>query len=213
MADRFPGYDVLAKRDTPSWNDKTREVVDERLAMGERADVLDAVGRDVLRALAIRVLPQPEGRPPTNMVAMLLDKIGKDDGEGFRHHRLPKVAEAWTRGLAAIEAEARARHGCGFAQLAPAQADSLLSAIERGEAASDAWGDMPPAIFWAWRMLPDLVSAYYAHPSAWSAIGFGGPASPRGYVRTGTDLRDPWEAAERGDGHQPPAEVRNAHVG
>jgi hypothetical protein len=27
-------------------------------------------------------------------------------------------------------------------------------------------------------------------------MGFGGPASPRGYVRMGLDRRDPWEAAE-----------------
>ena len=36
--------------------------------------------------------------------------------------------------------------------------------------------------------------AYYAHPSAWNEIGFGGPASPRGYVRMDFNRRDPWEA-------------------
>ncbi|MGH6677602.1 MAG: gluconate 2-dehydrogenase subunit 3 family protein, partial [Bradyrhizobium sp.] len=36
----------------------------------------------------------------------------------------------------------------------------------------------------------------YAHPAAWSEIGFGGPASPRGYVRLGANRRDEWEAAE-----------------
>ena len=29
---RYPGYDVLTKRDTPSWNAKTREVIEQRLA-------------------------------------------------------------------------------------------------------------------------------------------------------------------------------------
>ena len=33
-------------------------------------------------------------------------------------------------------------------------------------------------------------------PDVWNEIGFGGPASPRGYVRMGFDKRDPWEAAE-----------------
>ena len=33
MPDRYPGYDVLAKRNTPSWNRKTREVIDRRLAV------------------------------------------------------------------------------------------------------------------------------------------------------------------------------------
>ena len=29
---RYPGYDVLAKRNTPSWNEQTRQVIDRRLA-------------------------------------------------------------------------------------------------------------------------------------------------------------------------------------
>jgi hypothetical protein len=37
---------------------------------------------------------------------------------------------------------------------------------------------------------------YYAHPQAWDEIGFGGPASPRGYVRMGFNRYDPWEAVE-----------------
>ena len=31
MRDLYPGYDVLAKRHTPSWNEQTRAVVDKRL--------------------------------------------------------------------------------------------------------------------------------------------------------------------------------------
>ena len=31
--ERFPGYDVLAKRDTPSWNEQTRRAIDARLAI------------------------------------------------------------------------------------------------------------------------------------------------------------------------------------
>lgn len=42
MADRFPNYDVLAKRDTPSWNEQTRKVVDGRMALTEPGDVLTA---------------------------------------------------------------------------------------------------------------------------------------------------------------------------
>lgn len=33
MRDLYPGYDVFDKRDTLSWNDKTREVIDGRLAL------------------------------------------------------------------------------------------------------------------------------------------------------------------------------------
>src|SRR6185312_5980300 len=33
LSDRYPGYDVLAKRDPPSWNEQTRRVVHERLTL------------------------------------------------------------------------------------------------------------------------------------------------------------------------------------
>jgi hypothetical protein len=49
-------------------------------------------------------------------------------------------------------------------------------------------------------VLHDVINAYYAHPTAWSEIGFGGPASPRGYVRLDAGRRDPWEAAEAPSG-------------
>ena len=45
-------------------------------------------------------------------------------------------------------------------------------------------------------LLKTVVGFYYAHPKAWNEIGFGGPASPRGYVRLGFSERDPWEAKE-----------------
>ena len=72
---------------------------------------------------------------------------------------------------------------------------------------------MPPAIFFAKRLLPDIVTLYYAHPTAWNEIGFGGPASPRGYVRMDFDRRDPWEAAEAKPGRENEAARENARVG
>ena len=55
---------------------------------------------------------------------------------------------------------------------------------------------MSAKTFFKQRMAHDIVYAYYAHPTAWNEIGWGGPASPRGYVRMGYNERDPWEAAE-----------------
>lgn len=213
MADRFPDYDVLAKRDTPSWNAQTRRVVDARIALSEAEGVLTPVQRATLRALADRIAPQPEGRPPVNTAAILLDKLARDAGEGFRPAGLPRLVEAWQRGLDALDAEARARHTVAFASLDGGQIDALLTAVERGDVTPGAWGGLDHTLFWKWRLVPDIVSAYYAHPSAWSAMGFGGPASPRGYVRLGANRRDPWEAAEAGDGALISAAFRNRHVG
>jgi len=51
------------------------------------------------------------------------------------------------------------------------------------------------------------------HPASWNEIGFGGPASPRGYVRMNFDRRDPWEAAEASPGQEDEARRENERVG
>ncbi|MBW4332013.1 gluconate 2-dehydrogenase subunit 3 family protein [Stakelama sp. CBK3Z-3] len=211
MADRFPDYDVLKKRDTPSWNDKTREAVEKRIATTE-SDTLTEPLRAVLRKLVDRIVPQPEQRAPVNAAAQVLEKIAANRGDGFRNARMPQVREAWERGLKAIDAEARERHGAGFAALNDASADDVIRALQNGDVKASEWQNLPVDLFWNDRLIPDIVSAYYAYPSAWSAMGFGGPASPRGYVRLQANRRDPWEAAERKDGHLIPAGERNLHA-
>lgn len=198
MADRFSTYDVLAKRDTPSWDEITRRVVDERMALTVPEGVLEPVQLATLRALIARLCPDPPGRPPTTTLAMIVHRIADDAGEGYRHHLLPRFATCWRRGLDAIEAEAQARFASSFAALDGELQDQLLYAIEQGETVAEAWRDLPPRLFWSWRLLSDLVSMHWSQPGLWSAMGFGGPASPRGYVRLGTNRRDPWEALEEG---------------
>jgi hypothetical protein len=88
----------------------------------------------------------------------------------------------------------------------------LIGRMERGELHRPEWGSMRPADFFKRRMTRDIVLAYYAHPTAWSEIGWGGPASPRGYVRLGFDDRDPWEAAEASGADEPDVRRINRHV-
>jgi hypothetical protein len=199
VADRFADYDVLAARETLSWNAKTRQVIDERLALRVPEGVLSATRLATLRMVVGRLCPDPAGRPASTTLAMLVHRIAEDAGEGYRHHRLPPTRECWERGLDALEAEARARHGAAFAALADENADTVLRAVSEGDVRAAEWAELPPKVFWSWRLLPDCVGAHWAQPSLWSAMGFGGPAAPRGYVRTGIDRRDPWEAIESGE--------------
>lgn len=199
MRDPFPDYDVLGKRDTLSWNEQTRAVIDRRLALTPPTEALGGIQLATLRRVVERVCPDPDGRAPTTTYAMVARKIAEDECHGFRHHELPGARECWLRGLDAIEAEARTCHRLAFAALGDDQADRLLRAISLGEVRAPEWQTLPPTTFWTWRLLPDCVEAHWAQPSLWSAMGFGGPASPRGYVRTGLDRRDPWEAIESGE--------------
>jgi hypothetical protein len=78
MPDRYPGYNVLAKRHTPSWNEQTRRVIDRRLAVPRTPRFFSDHEFATLEAIAAQVVPQPAHRPPIP-VAGLIDAKLLDD--------------------------------------------------------------------------------------------------------------------------------------
>jgi hypothetical protein len=213
MHDRYPGYDVLRKRHTPSWNEMTRRVIDERLSLPREPRFFTEDEWLTLGAVCDRIVPQPKDRPPIPVAALVDHKMSTNKTDGYRHYQLPKMQDAWRRGLRALDQEARARYGGRFHAISAAEQDELLTKLQQGELDNPAWDGMPSKVFFSERMRHDIVAAYYAHPISWNEIGFGGPASPRGYVRMGFDKRDPWEAAEAKPGHADEARRKNRHVG
>ncbi|WP_217475363.1 gluconate 2-dehydrogenase subunit 3 family protein [Stutzerimonas stutzeri] len=212
MSKRYPDYDVLRKRQGPSWNEPSRQVVDRRLAVPREAAFFSPTQLRTLQALCARIVPQPTDRPPVPVAALVQMKVGDNRGDGYRDARLPPLQQAWTLGLDALDSEAHQRHRRPFADLPPQAQDALISAMQRGELKSDAWQDMPAAAFFSHRLVHDISTAYYSHPTAWNELGFGGPASPRGYVRLAEDSRDSWEAAEAHAGNEARARELNRHV-
>ncbi len=211
-ATRYPGYDVLNKRDTPSWDPVTRQVVEERMSMPTTPRHFDAMQWAIVTALCGRIVAQPDDRPPVPVAAMLDAKLHENHGDGWRDGRMPPLREAWRTGLAALEAESLAAHGAGYAQLTAPQQTQLIEAMQRGELHAAAWQGMPSELFFSNRVLRDLYGAYYSHPASWSEIGFGGPANPRGYVRLNKDRRDPWEAIEASPENEASVRKENARV-
>ncbi len=216
MPERYPGYDVLKKRNSVSWNAQTRAVIDERLTIDPSLHrFFNDQEWSTMRAVCDRIIPQTvvvSRRVP--LAAMVDQKLATNSGDGYRYAELPPMREAWQRGLKALDGEANARFEKRFHDLPASQQDEILSAVQRGEVKDEAaWRDLPPKSFFTKRLLHDVVSAYYAHPTSWNEIGFGGPASPRGYVRMNFDRRDPWEAAEERPGHEASARKENERVG
>ncbi|MBL8666272.1 MAG: gluconate 2-dehydrogenase subunit 3 family protein [Rhodospirillales bacterium] len=208
---RYPGYDVLAKWDTPSWNEPTRRVIGRRLAIRDEPQFFSRGEWATLQAICARIVPQRADRPAIPVAGLVDHKLRSGHGDGYRDARLPELREAWRRGLKALEAEAVRAHGRSFNRLGPEQQDALLRQAEAGKLSHPAWSGMPPHLFFKACLLRDIVQAYYAHPTAWSEIGFGGPASPRGYVRMGFDRRDPWEAAEAREEGTAAAQARRSN--
>jgi hypothetical protein len=212
MTDRYPGYDVLAKRWTQSWNEPTRQVIDRRLAIPHGPRFFSPAEWQTLGAVCDRIMPQPKDRPPVPLPAYVDQKLADGVLDGYRYAQLPPQGEAWRRGLGALDQAAEKAHGGPFHALPPDQQDGLLRRMQQGKLAGAAWAGMPCKLFFEHRVIPDITHAYYAHPIAWNEIGFGGPASPRGYVRMALDRRDPWEAVEAAPGEEAAARRKNDRV-
>lgn len=199
---RYPGYDVLAKFNGVSWNEASRRTVRERLEIFRQPRFFTAEQWQTLCALVECIVPQPPDRAPVPTAALLDARLYSGRTDGFRRADMPEQEEAWRRGIAALDAEAHAAHGAWFYQLERALQLELLHRLQAGKLKHASWGDMSGEAFFKHRVLRDVIAAYYCHPTAWSEIGWGGPASPRGYVRMDFDRRDPWEASEAKAGRE-----------
>jgi hypothetical protein len=199
FATRYPGYDVLDKWSSPDWDAQTRSVVRRRLAEVPPIRFLASAEASLLDAVADRLMPQPD-RPTSEkipIVPWIDEKLHYDWRDGYRYEDLPPQREAWRLGLAGIDGSARLVYGGrGFVELDADEQDEVLRRVARGEAPGPTWERLPARRFFRDVLCITLVKTYYAHPRAWSEIGYSGPSSPRGHVRNWMGGADPWDAPE-----------------
>ena len=190
----YASYDVLAKWSTPSWDEQTRQVITRRLTEIPPRRFFSQEEWDIVDAVAGRLVPQPDRPEPIPIVPWIDEKLHNNWGDGFRYADMPPMGEAWRIGLQGIEEESRRRFRVAFTALAPEHQDAILRSVQDGRVEAAVWRRLSPQRFFSTVLLKEVVGVYYAHPAAWSEVGFGGPASPRGYVRLAANQRDPWEA-------------------
>ena len=80
----YPGYDVLDKWDSPSWNDQTREVVDQRLREIPERRFLTAEHWSLLEAICARLIPQPDREEPVPIVPWIDEMLHHNRTPGYR---------------------------------------------------------------------------------------------------------------------------------
>jgi hypothetical protein len=192
---RFPGYDVVARSD--KWDATTTSVVLGRLEPPGPSKFFDAEEEAIVRQLLDRLLAQDD-EPRVPVYAVVDRRLADRDGDGYHYDDLPQDPEAWRLSLAALDAEARACGGRGFADTDQVGQRDI---IERVRLCKGTWHSLPAQhVFSLWMRY--ACGAFYAHPWAWNEIGFGGPAYPTGYKHLGLDGRENWEVRER-DAHDP----------
>lgn len=184
---RFPGFDVLSQ--SAHWDQVTSGVVLSRLGLPPDIRFFTPAEEALATALSDRLLDQEEDtRLP--VVAMVDARLAEAQTDGWRYQDMPEDGQAWRDCLAALDADAAAAHGRGFAACSPREQRALLQAVQ--DLGSGGWHGMNAGHVWSlWTRY--VCTAFYCHPAAWNEIGFPGPAYPRGYKNPGIDAREPFE--------------------
>jgi hypothetical protein len=194
----YPGYHTLSQQ--KFWDAKTREVVLDRVRNVPPFRFFSEEQARLLHAVCDRVLPQDDRDGDHRIpIAPQIDKrLYEDRHDGYRYEDMPPDREAFALGLQAIDEMARANYDRPFVDLSPYNQDEILRSIHDGKPrrGSSVWERMPAHRFWM-QLVQDCAEAYYAHPSAWDEIGFGGPQYPRAYMRLERGEPEPWEVQEQ----------------
>ncbi len=195
--DHYPGYDVLEQQG--HWEPATRQVVLDRVYQVPPIRFFSPEEVETLQAVVDTVLPQGD-RPPERRVPIVhyIDDVQhKGQTPGFRHEDMPEERTSWHWGLQGIDQASVVLHGQRFVDLLPAERHSVMARIQRGDPPGEVWQRMPADRFFESTLMGAVAHAYYAHPYAWSEIGYGGPAYPRGYYALNHGVREHWEVDER----------------
>ena len=195
---RFPGYSTLKKWDSPSWNDASRTAVGHRLRHPPERTFFTPEEFAILQALCDRIVPQSDVADKVPIAAFVDQKMADNHTDGMQQEGEPDMQTLWRRGLRALDAEAALRFGVRFVELGGGRQDDVIGFVQTKNVQAAEWQGVPLDSFFKSRVLHDIVTYFYGMPQGWDQIGFGGPASPRGYVRMGFDRHDPWDAVEAG---------------
>jgi hypothetical protein len=194
--ERYPNFDVLSQRG--HWDAATRMVVLDRVHNVPQIEYFDASEVRLLQAVCDRILPQDERAENQRIpiVPWIDERCRLRITDGVRYEDMPDDWVAWRLGLKGIDEASNARQNMAFADLDQRRQDSVLDEIRLGKPPGDTWRSLPARRFFYAVVVRQICGVYYAHPTAWNEIGFGGPAYPRGYLALNFGRPEPWEVDE-----------------
>lgn len=188
----YPSYDVMTEKD--HWDDHTQSIVTARLLREYEYRFLTLVEAEVLRSWCSQLMGDNRADIIQYVLCHIDESLYSDAGEGQRKPGVPPAPQLIRDGVAAIDATAQRLYTNHFFHLNDNEQQQIMSDVSGGTAIlPEIWGTVPQKELFV-KLLTLTVEAYYSHPTVWSEIGYGGPAYPRGYVRTQGGHLDPWEA-------------------
>ena len=189
--ERFPGFDVLSQ--ARHWDGVTAEVVLARVGPPPVLRFFTGPEAAGAGALLNLLTGQDEDDPDVPVLAMVDSRLATGETDGWRYDDMPEDGQAWRDTLSYLDADAGLRCGTSFADASWADQTALVQAVQDLKSAD--WHGLPAGHVWSlWTRY--ACTAFYAHPSAWSEIGFPGPAYPRGYKNAGVGKLEPFEVRD-----------------
>jgi hypothetical protein len=184
-----PDFDVL--KQTPYWDAVTTGVVMERLAPDTQLAFFTDREVSVARPLVDLLLGQHDERL-VPALELIDTRLARGETDGWHYDDLPEDADAWRQTLAWLDEDAQATHQQPFARIGVDAQSELIQTVQDLSQDGKDWHAYPASQVWSlWTRY--ACTAFYSHPYAWSEIGFGGPAYPRGYLNLGVDRLEHWE--------------------
>jgi hypothetical protein len=192
--ERFPGFDVLDQ--AGHWDRVTAEVVLARAEPPGSPRFFTAAEAACARAL-LNLLTGQDGQEGQNeevpVLEMVDSRLHAGETDGWRYEDMPEDGQAWRDTLSYLDEDAGLRCGTSFAGASWADRTALIQAVQ--DLKSAGWHGLPASHVWSlWTRY--ACTAFYAHPRAWSEIGFPGPAYPRGYKNAGVGKLEPFEVPD-----------------
>ena len=186
---RFPGFDVLGQ--AGHWDPVTADLITGRTAAPPEPRFFTTAEQAAATALLNQLTGQGDEPLGVPIMEMVDARLAGGETDGWHYADLPEDGQAWRDTLGYLEKDAHARCGTSFAG-APER--DQLAIIQAVQDAKEWHGLNAPRVWSLWTRY--ACTALYAHPHAWSEIGFPGPAYPRGYKNAGVGKLEPFEVGD-----------------
>jgi hypothetical protein len=124
---RFPGFDVASQ--AGHWDPVTAGVVLGRLGMPPDLRFFSPDEEAIATALCDQLLGQRDA-PKVPIVNLIDARLAGQETDGWHYADMPEDGVAWRLSLAALDADAIARHSAGFAGCAPEDQVKLIQAVQ-----------------------------------------------------------------------------------
>ncbi len=188
---RYPSYNVMNEKE--HWDRHTRQIVSSRLVKTDKYTFLTKTEVALLTSICSLLAGDNRKQIISYIVSHIDQTLHAPVGEGQRKPNVPESYVLVRLGLQAINHSAREKFGCNLTELSHNRQQQFLTSLQQEQALTENWNLVPQKELFK-KLLKLTLEAYYSHPAVWSEIGYGGPAYPRGYVRTQLGQLDPWEA-------------------